>query len=246
VDDYGHADHYYADLILNQNSYAHKGLYLNRASYSRLLLGTDYALLRQEFLKWPSRDRKISAQARKILITLGGADPENVTAKVVDAVGQIKIAGLEVIVVTGSNNPNFAALQNSIANDTSDIRLMQNVTDMSELLAWADVAVSAGGTTCWELAYMGLPAVVVILAENQKDIAADLDRAGIVISLKRHTEVTVEHLVDAIFRLIEDRKLRQKMSRRGRELVDGKGSARVVQKLLANAQDNLERNSLCA
>ncbi len=246
VDDYAHADHYYADLVLNQNSYAHEGLYVNRESYTRLLLGTRYALLRQEFLKWRGWNRKISAQARKILITLGGGDPENVTARVVEAVGQIKLAGLEVIVVTGSNNPNFAALQNSIRNDTSDMRLKQNVTDMPELLAWSDLAVSAGGSTCWELAYMGLPAVVLVLAENQKDIAADLDRAGVVISLKQHTEVALEHLAGTIFRLIEDHELRQKMSRQGRELVDGQGSARVVQKLLADTQDDLGRNSLCA
>jgi UDP-2,4-diacetamido-2,4,6-trideoxy-beta-L-altropyranose hydrolase len=245
VDDYGHADYYYADLVLNQNSYAHEGLYMNREPYTRLLLGTKYALLRREFLKWRGWNRKISKQARKILVTLGGGDPENVTAKVVEAVGHIKLAGLEVIVVTGSNNPNFAVLQNLIRNDTSDMRLRQNVADMSELLAWSDVAVSAGGSTCWELAYMGLPAVVMVLAENQKDIAADLDRAGVVISLKQHTEATVEYLAGTILRLIEDHKLRQKMSRRGRELVDGQGSARVLQKLLADTLDDLERNSLC-
>jgi UDP-2,4-diacetamido-2,4,6-trideoxy-beta-L-altropyranose hydrolase len=245
IDDAAHLDHYHADILLNQNSHASSLNYSCDGDTAKLL-GCEYVLLRREFLKWRSWNRKISAQARKILVTLGGGDPENVTAKVVEAVGQIKLAGLEVIVVTGSNNPNFAVLQNLIRNDTSDMRLRQNVADMSELLAWSDVAVSAGGSTCWELAYMGLPAVVMVLAENQKDIAADLDRAGVVISLKQHTEVTVEHLAGTIFRLIEDHKLRQKMSRRGRELVDGQGSVRVVQKLLADTQGDLGRNSLCA
>ena len=82
--------------------------------------------------------------------------------------------------------------------------------------------------------------------EGQKYIAADLDKAGVVIGLKRHTEVTPEHLAGTIFRLIDDHELRQKMSRRGRELVDGQGSARIAQKLLADYQDDMERNSLCA
>lgn len=246
VDDYGHADHYYADLVLNQNIYAHEDLYTNRESYTRLLLSTRYALLRQEFLKWHDRNRKTSEQARKLLVTLGGGDPENVTAKVLEAVEQIKLAGLEVVVVIGGNNPHYGTLQSSIRNNSSDIRLMQNITDMSEMMAWPDIAVSAGGSTCWELAFMGLPAVLLVFADNQEKIASGLDQAGVVINLNRHTEVSVEQVADILLKLIEDYKLRQEMSWRGRELVDGKGSARVVQTLLSDFQDNLRRDSLCA
>jgi spore coat polysaccharide biosynthesis predicted glycosyltransferase SpsG len=219
---------------------------MNREPYTRLLLGTKYALLRHEFLKWRGWNRKISAQARKILVTLGGGDPENVTLKVIHAFNSFDDPDLEVKIVVGPSNHHKELLKNAMLHAPCSMLCVENASNMPELLAWADVAVSAGGSTCWELAYMGLPAVVIVRAENQKDIAADLDRAGVVISLKQHTEVTLEHLAGTIFRLIEDHELRQKMSRQGRELVDGQGSARVVQKLSADTQDDLERNSLCA
>jgi len=246
VDDYGHADHYYADLVLNQNIYAHEDLYTNREPYTRLLLSTRYALLRQEFLKWHGWNRKIPEKAKKILVTLGGGDPENVTAKVLEAVERITLAGLEVVVVIGGNNPHYGTLQRSIRNKNSDIRIVHNAIDMPEMMAWSDMAVSAGGSTCWELAFMGLPAAVLVLADNQEKIASGLDQAGVVISLNRHTEVSVDQVADTLLRLIENYKLRQEMSRRGRELVDGKGSARVVQTLLSDVQDDLRENSLCA
>src|ERR1700730_16540434 len=85
IDDYGHCDYYCADLILNQNFYAHEDLYARRENYTRLLLGTRHALLRREFWSWKDFRRKIPRVARKLLVTLGGADPCNVAAKVLHA-----------------------------------------------------------------------------------------------------------------------------------------------------------------
>lgn len=245
VDDYGHADHYYADLVLNQNSYAHEDLYVSREPYTRLLLGAKYALLRREFLSYRVGKRKNPDVARKVLVTLGGGDRDNATGKVIQAIQHLE-QDPEVVVVIGSNNPHYQTLKALADNSPAPIRLVQNVTDMPSLMAWADIAVSAGGSTCWELAHMGLPAVVMVLAKNQKDIAADLDRVGVVISLNQHTEVAVEHLADIICNLMQDHEHRNKMSRKGQGLVDGRGSERMVQILLAVHHEGLGRNRLCA
>ena len=85
LDDYGHATHYSADLVLNQNAYANEKMYAARESYTRLLLGTDYCLLRREFSSWRGWKREIAPIGTKILVTMGGSDPENFTTDVVEA-----------------------------------------------------------------------------------------------------------------------------------------------------------------
>lgn len=246
IDDYGHAGHYYADMVLNQNIYAHEDLYANREPYTRLLLKTKYALLRNEFLKWQPWNRDIAKQARKILVTLGGGDPENVTGKVIEAVDRIKINGLEVVVVVGGHNPHVETLRKSMRNKNFDIRLIQNATNMSELMAASDVAVSAGGSTCWELAFMGLPAAVLVFAENQEKIAAGLDKARAMINLDQYKKISIEQITATLQRLIIDHNLRQEMSRRGKVLVDGMGATRVVEVLRTCLQKGMGEDRLCA
>jgi len=176
IDDIGHAEHYSADLVLNQNIHAHEGLYQNREPYTRLLLGTRYVLLRREFLKWRGWKREIPEVARKVLVTMGGSDPDNVTLKVIQALHQVDMDGLEAIVVVGGSNPNYEELQSAVQDSRFPIRLESNVTNMPERMAWADVAVSAGGSTSWELAFMGVPILNLILAENQQQASTTLSR----------------------------------------------------------------------
>ncbi|MFC1821074.1 UDP-2,4-diacetamido-2,4,6-trideoxy-beta-L-altropyranose hydrolase [Thermodesulfobacteriota bacterium] len=246
IDDNEHAGHYYADIVLNQNIYAHELLYENKEPYTRFLRGTRYILLRREFLKWHGWKREIPHAARKVLVTMGGGDPDNVTLKVMQALQQIDIGRLEVEIVVGANNPHFLELQSAIHNPQSAIHLKKDVINMPELMSRADVAVSAGGSTCWEMAFMGLPAAVLVLAENQKDIAAGLGEAGVVINLDQYTEVSVEKAANTLARMIEDRELRKGMSLKGRELVDGMGAVRVAEILSTEFKAHLGENRLCA
>ncbi len=166
IDDYGHADHYYADIVLNQNIYADMSFYQYYEPYTRFLLGTKYALIRKEFLKWSGWHRDIPEVARKILVTFGGSDPDNVTHKVIEAVRTVDLDGLEVKVVVGGANPHFDLIYETV-KDLSNFTLIKNTENMSELVAWADIAISAGGSTCWELFFMGIPSIIIPIAENQ-------------------------------------------------------------------------------
>ena len=232
-DDYGHSNCYYADLVLNQNISAHQDLYINREPYTKLLLGTDYTLLRKEFCQWLQWHRKINLVASKILVTLGGSDPDNVTLKVIQALQLVNSDNLEVIVVVGGSNPHYEKLQTEVAKSRILITLQQNVTNMPELMAWADIAIAAGGSTNWELAFMGLPSLVITVADNQKDITAKLDRQGVIINLGWHQNVTIEGLSLAIQDLIGDRPHRETMSKKGQQLVDGNGAKRVVSAMVS-------------
>jgi UDP-2,4-diacetamido-2,4,6-trideoxy-beta-L-altropyranose hydrolase len=230
IDDMAYLDHYYADIVLNQNIHAEQ-LQYSCEPYTRLLLGTKYVLLRREFLKWGGWKREIPEVARKILVTLGGSDPDNVTLKVIRALQQMEVDGLEATVVVGASNPHYEELQSAVQDSRLPIRLGSNLTNMSDLMAWADVAVSAGGSTCWELAFMGLPAVVLELAKNQQDIAVALDKAGLAIALGCHSKVSIARIANSLSRLLKDRSLRLRMSECGRVLVDGMGPDRVIESL---------------
>ena len=229
VDDYGHADVYYADQLLNQNVYAARELYQNRADLTRLLLGTRYALLRREFWHWRKWQRNITHEARKILVTLGGSDPDNVALEVIQALRMLNIANLEVAVVVGSSNPHGQTLHETIEDRQDSFRLEQNVADMPALMAWADVAVSAGGSTCWELAFMGLPTIIITLAKNQEAVGPGLERVGAAISLGWHNDLTIQKIAETIDSLLRDFSKRVEISQNGKALVDGFGAPRVVQ-----------------
>jgi UDP-2,4-diacetamido-2,4,6-trideoxy-beta-L-altropyranose hydrolase len=231
IDDYGHAEHYYADFVLNQNVYAHEGFYQNRESYTKLLLGTKYALLRREFWQWQGCVREIPPVAKKVLVTLGGADPENVTLKVIQALQKVAAEGLEVVVVVGGHNPHYEKLLAAVKKSEVSIELRRNVTNMPELMAWAYVAIAAGGSTTWELAFMGLPSLLIVLADNQRAIAEELNNIKAAINLGCHENLTNNHIAKNIQILLMRKDLRANMICRCQKLVDGKGSFQVTNML---------------
>lgn len=233
VDDYGHAAHYCADIVLNQNIYAHEGLYYpSKEPHTRLLLGTCYALLREEFLRWRGWQREVPEIARKILVTLGGADPDNATSKVIKALELVEIEGLEARVVVGEANPHDRELRLLASPLRSRIQIKSKVADMSELMAWAEAAVTAGGSTCWESAFMGLPSILIILSDDQRPIAQKLGAMGVAMNLGWHKYLTSAQVGRSLENLLTCEETRASMGRRGRELVDGEGGARVVEALL--------------
>jgi UDP-2,4-diacetamido-2,4,6-trideoxy-beta-L-altropyranose hydrolase len=231
VDDHGHAGEYCADLVLNQNIDAAPGPYAKRAAHTRLLLGTRYALLRREFRTHGAWRRAIAPRVRRILVTLGGGDPDNVTLTVIRALRLLDDPALEAVVVAGGANPHLRALEEAARGARFPIRLVRDVPEMPALMTWADLAVSAGGTTCWEMACLGLPHLVLVLADHQKAIAAGLDRAGSVVSLGEARSCSAEEIAGRLRSLGEDARARDAMSRRGRELVDGQGALRVAREL---------------
>lgn len=245
LDDYGHAGHYCADLVLNQNLSADQDVYENREPYTRLLLGPQYCLLRREFDAWREFRREIVPVGHRVLVTMGGSDPENFTEHAIEALNLIEHDSLEATIVIGGSNARSEVFTRIAAGTGKRIALLRDISNMAELMAGADVAVSAAGTTCWEICLMGLPAFLVDLAENQSRIARELDRRGCAIHLGR--EVSSEKLAGQIESLLRSRDKRQGMSARGRELVDGEGASRVVSDLrsgwfrLRRAQENDSR-----
>jgi UDP-2,4-diacetamido-2,4,6-trideoxy-beta-L-altropyranose hydrolase len=234
VEDMVRFDRYHADAILNQNIFAERLPYASETSVT-LLLGCQYALLRPEFLPWMGWHRPINAAGRRILISMGGGDPYNLTGSIIRAVLNLGISGVEAKVVIGPNNRHSADLE-KIVCDAKELRhatieLLHDVSSMPELMAWADLAISAAGSTSWELCFMGLPSILIFFAENQRGIAMGLHEAGAGLNLGFWQQVPEQVVSETIARVLNDFDLRRRMSESGRMTVDGKGAERVAQVL---------------
>ena len=232
MDDYGHADFYHADWVLNQNISAREDLYRNRAPHTQLLLGPKYALLRKEFLKYRGWKREIPEVARKVLVTLGGADPDNVTQRVIEAMAGLD---LEVKVVVGGSNPHLPNLREAVKNLKSSparFELVVNPTNMPELMMWADVAVAAGGSTSLELAFFGLPTLYFILADNQKENTERIQRHNYGFSLGGGKLLEIEKICDKIVDLLKSSKRRCMLSENSVSLRVSEASELFIENLI--------------
>jgi UDP-2,4-diacetamido-2,4,6-trideoxy-beta-L-altropyranose hydrolase len=229
LDDYGHSEYYWADLVLNQNIYAAEPTYSRRERRTRLLLGTQFALLRREFMKWRGRRRLPSKEVRNVLVTLGGSDPDGVTGTVIEALQRILTSDMRAVVVVGGNNPHYSALHQQGASGKGRIELKVNVSDMPALMAEVDLAISAAGSTCWELAFFGLPICCTILADNQVQVAQCLESAGAAVNLGQGTALGSQALAEQLAAIIANPDLRARLATTAATLVDGEGSRRVLE-----------------
>ena len=230
IDDYSHLDKYDCDILFNQNIGADDSLYRGKTD-AELLLGTKYALLRNEFLNYKGQNRKIPKVASNILVTFGGSDFENATAKVIRALDGINGQKLSVQAIIGSENPNRAELEELSKSSHHSVQLAENVTDMPERMAWADLAIGAGGSTSWEFLFMGCPIITGILADNQEGIANGLGGRGLARNLGWYRDVSEGGLIQNIMEVVNSANIRKKMSEEERRDVDGRGADRVLEEM---------------
>jgi UDP-2,4-diacetamido-2,4,6-trideoxy-beta-L-altropyranose hydrolase len=246
VDDYGHATGYPVRWVLNQNAYASQDMYARRTADTRLLLGPRYALLRNEFSPWMGWRRTIPGRAQKILITIGGSDPENASQQILGSLDLLEYENLDVVLLVGSGNPHAEALRRQLEGAPVPVRILGSVQDMPAWMAWADVAIAGAGVTSYELCYMGLPSLLLIVAENQRRIAERLSELGAAVNAGTTREFRRDVFAGHLRSLIESAERRESLSERARELVDGLGSQRVRAALVDRELKLREaRNSDC-
>ncbi|EGY25805.1 acetyltransferase family protein [Desulfovibrio sp. A2] len=216
VDDHAHHPEYTCDILLNQNIGADGLHYTGDISLS--LFGPAHALLRDEFIAARARatPRAFPPVARNLLLSLGGGDQSAPLEQLRPMLEQPSLAGRAVRVIAGSTpEPALAALQRRIP---ATVELLPSVDDMPSLMHWADLCISAGGSTCWELCCLGVPFLTVAVAQNQQGIVRGLDAAGIA----PHASAS------ALNDLLDNPDARRAASNAGRQLVDGLGADRVV------------------
>jgi UDP-2,4-diacetamido-2,4,6-trideoxy-beta-L-altropyranose hydrolase len=192
------------------------------------LLGPAYALLRPSFRA--ARERRLPRRhsaAHRLLVSLGGTDPKGLTLTVLDGVAQANI-GLSVDVVLPAHAPGFASVKDKCA--MLGACLHATADDLSDLMAAADLCIGAGGTTAWERACLGLPALMVEMAANQRGNIEHLARAGAAVAI---APVTVGGVARALVSIAGDADRLDSMSRAAAALCDGLGAERVADAILA-------------
>ena len=236
IDDYGHAEHYSSDIVLNQNAHAAESLYPHCAPHTQLLLGPKYALLRREFRSWRAWQRDISPLATKVLVTVGGSDPNNLTLRVMAALQRVEVENLEATIVVGGSNPNAASIERANRQSKQAARILTDVTNMPEWMAWAEVAIAAAGIVTWEICALGLPAILFPVASNQQATAEHLRDLRAARVIPEIGERSAAELADEISQLLGSFEERKRISRGARQLVDGLGCERVISVLHKTAE----------
>jgi UDP-2,4-diacetamido-2,4,6-trideoxy-beta-L-altropyranose hydrolase len=178
------------DLILDQNYYEDLATRYDALVPSSCLklLGPKYALLRKEFLAARHRAHVRTGDPKRVLVFLGGADPENVTARAVEAFAQLGDGKLSLDVVVGASNPRKTQLE-AICSSLPRVTFHFQVPNISELMLAADFAIGAGGFTTWERCILGLPTLTIVIADNQLRTTEDMAKLGIIWYLGRSSEL---------------------------------------------------------
>lgn len=201
IDDLANRKHD-CDILLDQNFYLNKDeRYIGLVpEHCKLLLGPEHALLREEFYQVKYKMKPRDGKLHNILVFYGGADATDETSKAIDALSMLKandkLREVNVTVVVGESNTK----RNGIANRCKqlDFKYLCQVNNMAELMAEADLMLGAGGTTTWERCFLGLPAIVTAVAENQFQICDDCATEGILYYLGHWDKVAMDDIYQAI------------------------------------------------
>ena len=221
------------DLLLDQNYRAGgRCRYAGKvADACVLLLGPRYALLRPEFAGARSRLQERGGELVRVLVSFGAYDPGGQTLKAVRALSRAGIPDLQLQVVTGTSNPDRAEIE-ELCRRLPHAAVHAHVENLAELMLTSDLAIGAAGTTTWERCCLGLPSLMIGIADNQLQTADELGRDGYCLYLGRAGDVTEDQIADALRALRRLPHWLRFLGRNCLQLVDGLGVQRVAAHLV--------------
>lgn len=223
------------DGVINYNAFADEETY--RAIYGQSdkvcrCIGPSYVPLRPQFA---GRDYQVREQVKQLLVTTGGGDGENIAGRILERLEDMDCV---IHVISGPYNPHGDWLAR-YAEEHPHVALHRQVEEMADLMLQCDLAVTASGTTVYELCALGVPFVCFSYAENQERLADYAGRQGIGLNAGQYHHNAGETL-DNIGRLAKqaasDWQGRRQMSQRARKLIDGRGTVRLAEALSAGTQ----------
>ncbi|MGN1147785.1 MAG: UDP-2,4-diacetamido-2,4,6-trideoxy-beta-L-altropyranose hydrolase, partial [Lachnospiraceae bacterium] len=232
-----------ADIIINYNAFAtgerYRKLYGQTAkeTTTKFLVGREYIPVRRQFI---GRDFSVKEKAEALLITTGGGDADNLAGSILQRLLQDESIGkLQFHVVSGAFHPHYGDLM-KLAEEHQNITIHKNVTDMAELMCSCDIAVTAGGTTIYELCALGVPFVCFSYADNQDALVSYIGDHGVALSAgsmsdgEKDRGLVLKEILQQTVRLVKSEKLRKECCADERKLVDGNGAARLAVRLYSD------------
>ena len=224
--------HHDCDVLLDQN-YSFKGnmRYAGLVPDScNLLFGPSYALLRPEYVTYRKVLRERNGQVNRVLVFLGGSDPYNISGFSLRVLSDTVLKHLQVDLVIGANNQNRNELQRQ-AQLRPNTRIFDSQPHLADLIVQADLAIGAGGATTWERMCLGLPTVVISIADNQKPASEALSAANLIYYAGCFSKIKQQELLDILKNLVWNAEKLSKLSEQNMLLVDGLGTLRLVEVL---------------
>ena len=227
IDDLADRD-YQCDLLLDQTFGRKEEDYKTLVPDScELLLGSQFAILRPEFLKWRqySLERRSKPEFKKLLINMGGVDSENVTEEIISELTKCHLPSeIEIIIVMGESSPHLERVKARINDLPYKVEIKVNVDNMAEIMAKSDIAIGASGASTWERCFLGLPSIQIVVADNQTDIAK---------LLANKNAIRVLECIGQLKNVLEEAdEWMENTTNIATQILDGMGTGRVVNKIV--------------
>jgi UDP-2,4-diacetamido-2,4,6-trideoxy-beta-L-altropyranose hydrolase len=226
VDDLG-LGHFASDVVLNQN-YGTENLPYSTEPYTRLLLGLRYVLLRREFRTANAPLRGPGKQRRHVLVSFGGTLRPGLLARTLDALLARKRPNLSVTLVVGAFDTLDAALAESCRTAGPSVTLIRHSRHMAEIMRSADAAITAAGSTMWELLHMRVPFLALPLNDAQDAYLERLARDAVCARFPYARDPQPEVLAERFHAFLEDQALHERILARTVGLIDPRRAERLL------------------
>ncbi len=223
------------DILLDQTYGRDKDNYaIWVPEHCQVLCGSKYALLRPEFAQWReySLDRRKTGCLDHLLINLGGVDKDNMTTEILKGLQESALPEhCKITVIMGSTAPWIKSVKDQASLMRWPTEIKTGVSNIAEIMSNSDLAIGAAGSTSWERCCLGLPTIMLVLAENQKTIAYNLEQANAIFSievdlnLKSAIQKSIEYFVSQKPALVN-------MSHSASDILNGFGSTLVVKNMV--------------
>lgn len=216
------------DIIINQNINSAR-LNYQRDSATKLLLGSQYALLRKSILEMPKRRKK-----GRIFMTFGGGDVFQRIKKFLYFFHEIDKKSKESLQIDFALDIKQLTLIHPLLDGLNKIKFnyITNSYDLSTVMAEADFAITAAGSTIFELTYLGIPQIAFMIEQNQAVTGEEINNKGFGVCLGDIQDAVMSDFVACFFELLKNDTMKAEMSHRGQRFIDGQGAKRVVSELM--------------
>ena len=215
IDDFGSSPKPIATNILLDQNIGVTADYYEDDLVDRFLLGTSYTLLRRIFRQGNVPERTVASRRMNILVATGGTIRPDITEVLQNLIVELEQLGHQVTIAGSSFG------ESTLPFDEFPSALLET-----------DLAVTASGTTTWELLWAGIPVVAIPIANNQEPIAAHLAGIGAAVTLDPKTPNFETELLTTVKEVTVNEELQASLSDKGRDLIDGQGAERVAQIML--------------
>ncbi|WP_419176998.1 UDP-2,4-diacetamido-2,4,6-trideoxy-beta-L-altropyranose hydrolase [Desulfosediminicola sp.] len=239
IDDLANRSHV-CDVLLDQNyAISREDRYRPLVpEYCKFLLGPQYALLRPEYVHYRDTMVPRTGNIERVLVFMGGSDNSNVTSKVLAALSTDQLGYLEVDVVIGANFIHKISVSKQ-AENRPNTQIHGPCPHLANLMANADLAIGAGGATTWERLCMGLPSLVISIADNQIQSCEALASCGLIQYLGNSHDLDVAKIESALNNALSMSRSLQELATVNQTMVDGLGASRVAEVLKPTKSENL-------